>query len=219
LSRFIRYLQATILLSPVLFGGYLYPWESSVFKDGFNFGCGFGTSFWLRDLQYSSNFSSSMTSTLCRDIMKNKLSTNIDGGYYFERKHELIAGFEHFSITLKEKDFANMERKLELNSGSIGYRRFLQFEEKTLKFADISIAYQNGSVASAQNAPKLDIDVYGVNLYFTSVWRILDPLFIGFRVGYGVGYFTVNSSSSYENRDYRSFNHRVEIHPMIEINF
>ena len=219
MKHIFRYLQAAIILSPVLFAGYLYSWEASVFDDGFNFGCGFGTNLWLSDLKYSSNFSSNKTSTLCRDIMKNKWSTSIDGGYYFDRKHELVVGFEHFSITLKEKDFANLERKLELNSGSIGYRRFLQFEDKTLKFADISIAYYNGGVASSSNAPKLGINAYGINLYFTSVWRLLDPLFMGFRVGYGVGYFSVNSSSSYENRDYRSFNHRVEIHPMIEVNF
>ncbi len=215
----IRYLQATLLLSPVLFWGYLYPWESSVFNDGFNFGCGFGTNLWLSDLKYSSNFNPSKTSTLCRDIMKSNWSTGIDGGYYFDRKHEILAGFEHFSITLKERDFSNIERKLELNSGSIGYRRFLQFKEKTLKFADISIAYQTGSVAASSFAPKLEIDAYGINLYFTSVWRLLDPLFAGFRIGYGVGYFKVNSSSSYENRDYRSFNHRIEIHPMLEVNF
>lgn len=222
-KKFVLSMQATLYLSPVffliIFIGTLFSWEPSLYNEGFFLGTMPSMDIWLKNWKYSSNLNPSDNSTLCEAKITNSYSLNAEGGYFFKKKHGLLVNLAQLRGILVEQSFSDKERTFFLNNINLGYRRYIKFDSKSEIFLDGCLGYFYGQSSTKTDLPLLKIQGGCINVSIGYLKRIIDPLFIGGKIGFASSIYNTSAESMIETKKYSDSNHILRFYPFIEANF
>ncbi|MBN1232758.1 MAG: hypothetical protein JXA60_05355 [Candidatus Coatesbacteria bacterium] len=215
--------QATRYLSPVFFliisFSRLFSWEPSLYNEGFFIGTMPSLDIWLENWKYSSNLNPSQFSTLCEARITNSYSLNAEGGYFFKKKHGILVNLSQLRGNLVELSFNETKRSFALNNINMGYRRYIRFDRKSEIFIDACLGYFYGQSSTKVDLPSLEIQGGSINVSVGYLKRIIDPLFIGGKIGFASSIYNTRAASMIETKKFSDSNHIIRFYPFIEANF